>query len=112
MPGPIVSARDGNLYFAERNTNVISRMSPAGLVTKRFTIPTADAKPVGLAATRHGLYVSEHSAGAIAPMTLGGAFGGPVRIKSSPDAITIGPDGNLWYASGDESRIGRLDIGC
>ena len=87
-------------------------MNPDGVVTKRFTIPTADANPVSLAATRHGLYVSEHSAGAIAPLSLGGAFGRPVRTKSSPDAITIGPDGNLWYASGNESKIGRLDIDC
>jgi len=87
-------------------------MNTAGVVTKRFPIPTENANPVSLAVTRHGLYLSENSAGAIAPMSLGGAFGRPVPTKSTPDAITIGPDGNLWYASGNESKIGRLDIGC
>ena len=101
---------DGALYFTEGNTNVISRMNTAGKVTRRYPLPTADAVPTGLASTRHGLYVAEHSANAIAPLNPWGWYGREVRTKSSPDAITLGPDGNLWYTSGNESKIGRLKL--
>jgi hypothetical protein len=67
---------------------------------------------VSLAATRKGLYISEHSLSAIGSMSYGGALGRIAPVKSAPDAITIGPDGALWYASGNESKIGRLEIGC
>jgi hypothetical protein len=43
-------------------------------------------------------------------MSLDGRFGRDVRTRSAPDALTIGPDGDLWYASGNEGRIGRVDL--
>jgi virginiamycin B lyase len=109
QPGSIV-ARDGSLYFTDGNTNVVARMNTAGKVTRRYPLPTIDAVPLGLASTRHGLYVAEHSANAIVPLHPWGWYGREVRTKSSPDAITLGPDGNLWYTSGNESRIGRLKL--
>jgi virginiamycin B lyase len=110
LPGPIVSGRDGALYFAERNTNVITRMSTSGTVLKRFPLPTEYANPIGLVPTRYGLWISQHSAGTIVPMSLKGRFGRPIRTKSSPDAIALGIDGNLWYASGNEAKVGRVDL--
>ena len=86
-------------------------MSTAGVVTARFPIPTENADPLSLAVTSHGLYIAESSAGALVPMSLDGAFGRPVQTKSTPDAITVGPDGALWYAAGNEGKVGRLDIG-
>ena len=109
LPGEIV-ARHGALYFTEGNTNVISRMSTAGKVTRRYPLPTANAVPIGLASTRHGLFVAEHAANAIVPLNKWGWFGREVRTKSSPDALTLGPDGNLWYTADDEDRIGRLTL--
>jgi virginiamycin B lyase len=109
LPGDIVT-HDGALYFTEGNTNVISRMNTAGKVTRRYPLPTANATPLGLAATRDGLYVGEHSASAIVSLNPWGWYDRELRTKSAPDAITIGPDGNLWYASGNESKIGRLEI--
>jgi len=111
LPGPIVTGRDGALYFAERNTNVITRMTAAGKVTRRFPLPTADANPVSLLPTRHGLLISEQATGLLRPINLGGWFSWPLRTKSSPGATTLGPDGNLWYASGSESTIGRVRLG-
>jgi len=91
LPSSIVTGRDGALYFAEGNTNAITRMN---------------------APTRHGVYISQHSAGSVGFMSYGGGFGRPLRTKSAPDAITIGPDGNLWYASGNEAKIGRVELDC
>jgi virginiamycin B lyase len=110
LPAAIVSGRDGSLYFAEMNTNAITRMNTEGEVTRRSALPIENATPVSLAPARHGVYVSQHSAGSIGFMSYGGYFGRPLRTKSVPDAITIGPDGNLWYASGNEATIGRIEI--
>ena len=85
-------------------------MNTAGEVTGSFPLPTANATPLGLVSTPNGLYVSEHSANSIARLSPWGEFGRELRTKSSPDAITLGPDGALWYTSGDESKIGRLEI--
>jgi len=43
-------------------------------------------------------------------MSLDGSFGRDVRTKSSPDGLTVGPDGALWYVSGNEGKVGRLAV--
>jgi virginiamycin B lyase len=108
LPGPIVAGRDGAIYFAERNTNVITRMTTAGKVTRRFPLPVADADVRGLLATPYGLLIAEHANNAIRPMSYWGWFGHAARTKSEPDALTRGPDGNVWYTAGNEGTIGRL----
>ena len=110
LPGPIVSGRDGALYFAERNSNVITRMTTAGKVTRRTPLPVANANPVGLLSTRHGLLIAEHETSAMRPMSLWGSFGRALPTKSGPDELTLGPDGAIWYAAGSDSKIGRIAI--
>ncbi len=44
-------------------------------------------------------------------MSYWGWFGHPVRTKSSPDALTRGPDGNVWYTADNDDSIGRLNYG-
>jgi virginiamycin B lyase len=108
LPGPIVAGPDGGLWFAEGNTNTIARITTAGAITQRFTIPTPNAGPLGLVATRRGLLIAEQSAGVLDRMTLDGRFRRPLGLRSHPDALTRGPDGDLWYAAGDEGRIGHI----
>jgi virginiamycin B lyase len=96
LPGPIVAGRDGALYFAERNTNVITRMTTDGKVTRRSPLPVADANPIAMLATRYGLLIAEHETESIRPMSTWGWFFRPLRTKSGPDAMTLGPDGALW----------------
>ena len=112
LPAGIVTGRDGALYFTEGNTNAVTRMNAKGQVTRRSPLPTEFATPLALAPTRHGVYVSQHSLGSIGFMSYGGVFGRPLRTKSAPDRITIGPDGNLWYAAGNDGKIGRIAIDC
>jgi streptogramin lyase len=64
---------------------------------------------VALLATPGGrLAIAEHSTGALTRMSLDGGFGRPLRLKSHPDALTIGPDGDVWYVAGDEGKIGHV----
>ena len=111
LPGPIVAGRDGAIYFAERNTNVITRMTTAGKVTRRSPLPVANANPIGLLSTPYGLLISEQATNTIRPMSLWGWFGHPLRTKSSPEALTRGPDGGIWYVADSEDSIGRIKSG-
>jgi virginiamycin B lyase len=87
-------------------------MTTSGDVTGRFSIPTANANPVGLVAAPDGeLWIAEHSASALGRMNLDGTFSRDKRVRSAPDALTLGPDGALWYVSGDEGTVGRLRLG-
>jgi virginiamycin B lyase len=109
LPGPIVAGADGALWFSERNTDTIARMTTDGVVTQRFTLPTANADPLALLAGRRGrLVVGQHSAGSLVALRRDGRFGHELRLRSHPDALTRGPDGDVWYVSGDEGRIGHV----
>ena len=110
LPGPIAAGRDGALYVGERDTNAIARLTTAGVVTARYALPSENANPVGLAFAGDTLWIGQHSAGTLGSMSLGGVFGRDIRTKSAPDSVTVGPGGDLWYASGDDARIGRLEL--
>ena len=93
------------------NTNVITRMTTAGKVTRRSPLPTAEAIPTGLLATPYGILIAEHGSNTIRPMSYWGWFGHAVRTKSSPDTLTRGPDGDVWYTADNDDSIGRIDYG-
>jgi len=79
-PAGITKGPDGNLWFTESGSGRIGRMTPAGVVTE-FAVPKVPApagSPPGTPAT---------------PPPLG--------------AITIGPDGALWF-TGVPGEIGRI----
>lgn len=112
LPGPIVTGPDGALYLAERNTNAIARMTTAGVVTDEFPLATEFADPFDLLAGPDGkLYVAQLSGDSIARMTFGGVVEREFRLPSGrPDALTLGPDGAIWFSEGSLGQLGRLDI--
>jgi virginiamycin B lyase len=109
LPGPIVAGADGALWFSERNTDTIARMTTAGAVTQRLTLPTANADPLALLAGPRGrLVIAQHAARSLLVLRRDGSFGRELRLRSHPDALALGPDGDVWYVAGDEGRIGRV----
>ncbi len=44
-PTSVAPGTDGALWFAEQNGNNIGRMTPDGVVTNEYTVPTASALP-------------------------------------------------------------------
>jgi virginiamycin B lyase len=110
LPGPIVAGRDGGIYFAERNTNTLVRMSTGGVVTRSTPLPEG-SDPLALAFTCRGPAIAEGFAFRVDFARHDGSLRRPVATKSSPSALTIGPDGNLWYASDSFAAVGRIDLG-
>ena len=91
LPGPIVAGADGALWFAERNTNKIGRMTTAGVLTNEFALPTENANPLALVAAPDGdLYFTQHSDGTVARMTYGGVVTKQFRLPTgSPDGLGL-----------------------
>jgi streptogramin lyase len=79
QPQGITTGPDGNLWFAQTGADKIGRMTPAGAVTQ-FPLPPIPV-PAGTQPTP-------------------GSAPGPV-------AITVGPDGALWFV-GVPGEIGRI----
>jgi virginiamycin B lyase len=112
LPGPIVAGPDGALWFAQRNTNKIARMTTAGVLTNEFALPTENANPLAIVAAPDGnLYFTQHSSGTIARMALDGTVTKQFRIPSgSPDGLTVDGSGDLWFTQGNFGQVGRVDL--
>lgn len=109
----IVTAPDGNLWFTERQTNKIGRLTPAGVFTE-FRIPTADSAPKGLTVGPDGaLWFTESAttANKIGRITTTGVITEfPIPTASSePEDIASGSDGRLWFTEKATGKVGRLD---
>jgi virginiamycin B lyase len=71
---------DGNLWFTSREENAIRRVSPAGEFNGTFVIPSQATEPTQ---TNKG---------------------------SWPRGITVGPDGQIWFAEMAANKIGRVTL--
>jgi streptogramin lyase len=109
-PRGIAAGPDGNLWFTERGSNKIGRITPAGVVTE-FLVPTPGSGPDGITAGPDGnLWFTETSANKIGRITPTGFITEfPVPTPASqPIAITAAPDGNLWFTQFSGNQIGRI----
>ena len=106
LPGAIVPGPDGALYVAERNDNVISRMTTAGEFTAEFELPREHADPVSMVKGVDGaLYISEFISGVVSRMTFDGTFTKAYRIPGGfLDRVMSAPDGALWVAQGSRRQ--------
>ena len=113
LPGAIVPGPDGALYVAERNDNVISRMTTAGEFTDEYALPRENADPLSMVKGVDGaLYISEFMGGVVSRMTFDGTFTKAYRIPGGfNDRVISAPDGALWVAQGSRGKVSRLDVG-
>jgi virginiamycin B lyase len=112
LPGTLVAGPDGALYLAERNDNVISRLTTSGVFTTEYTLPRENADPVDMVAGPDGaLWISEHSSGVVSRMTFKGRFTNRYKIvRGFNDTLAFGRDGSLWIAQGSLGQLARLDV--
>jgi streptogramin lyase len=104
-PTGLAVGSDGNIWFTESGTNDIGRITPSGTI-KEFT--TAD---LDLSSTDKMVLGSNGSLWFIAYDNDGDSEAAEVdtagkvtafQISSSPNDLTVGPDGNIWLASSGE----------
>jgi len=108
-PAGIVAGPDGALWFTERLSNRIGRITTSGVVTE-FPIPSEGANPLGIAAGRDGnLWFVELATQRIGRITPAGVITefGSARITSLGD-ITAGPDNNVWATGYYSDAIYRI----
>jgi len=76
----ITAGPDGNLWFTSREENAIRRISPKGEFNGLFVIPSQATTPTKF------------------------------NTGSWPRGITVGPDGQIWFAEMAANKIGRITL--
>ena len=115
----ITAGPDGNVWFAEElyggtSGGCLAKVTPAGEVTE-YPIPTQDQfSPMYVAADPAGniWYTDGQAWGTsniIGKFTIAnGSFTEYPIPWCSPHGITVGPDGNIWFAGYGNNCIGRM----
>jgi virginiamycin B lyase len=110
-PQWIAAGPDGNMWFTESPTNLVARITPAGVVTE-YTIPTASSNPQQIIAASDGrLWFTEFNTNKIAAVTTTGTFTEYTTLfapppDDNPFGLVDRGDGTIWYAANGSSRVG------
>lgn len=117
--GGIVAGPDGNIWFLDSGHYMVGRLIPSGAISE-FDLPANVGGPVAIAVgPDHNLWITTAALGQGKPdwilrMGLDGAVkqyqagAGDGVSGTSPQRITTGPDGNLWFTEAFTNRIGRM----
>ena len=105
---------DGNVWACASDSNLIARITPAGVLTT-FAIPSANAQPYGITTGTDGnLYFAEpgvnrttNKIGRITPTGTITEFAIPTAL-SGPVFIAAGPNSTIWFTEGSSNKIGEL----
>ncbi|HEX6602098.1 MAG TPA: hypothetical protein VF030_05600 [Solirubrobacterales bacterium] len=100
-PNSIVLGADGNLWFSDGSQPRVGRINPAGAVTF-FPVPTDDSTNEVIAGPDGQIWFTADDE--IGSISTAGKVSWPSCFSRfceyPPAAMTIGPDGRLWVASG------------
>jgi streptogramin lyase len=105
-PYGIAKGPDGNLWFTERSSGQVGRVTPSGAVTM-FGAGITDRGLRGITAGPDGNLWFAEGHGGIGRITSSGAVT-EFPVGGDPYEIALGPDGNLWYTELDGNQIGRI----
>jgi streptogramin lyase len=105
-PHGITAGPDGNLWFADRGTSKIGKITTSGTVTE-YSLPSG-SEPWGITAgSDKNLWFTDNATSKIGRITTSGTIteyslpGG-----SRPEGVAAGSDGNLWFT--EASKIGKI----
>ncbi|MCA1695722.1 MAG: hypothetical protein LC749_13900, partial [Actinobacteria bacterium] len=113
----IICGPDGNLWFAESLANLVGRLVPPGGAITEFPLPpkSSNLGPVGIATGPDGNFWITHQGAEgdqILRMTADGSITGvfPAGLPGNQAIgdITAGPDGNMWFVTSVENKVGRI----
>lgn len=115
-PGSIVQGPDGALWFLEAGN--VARITASGAITE-FAAPIAMLSGTIATGPDGNLWIADPAGGNILKMTTKGAVtrfplpgNAPRRIVDHPQAITLGPDGALWFTVKVVSRASLAPVGA
>lgn len=108
-PEGIAAGADGNLWFAERGSDQIGRISPSGRVTE-YPLPTPASQPSQMTAGPDGnVWFTESGPGNIGRITPSGVVTEfPVCDYCRPWGISAGPEGDVWFTLPVPGEVGRI----
>nr|WP_176704591.1 Virginiamycin B lyase [Pseudomonas sp. K-62] len=122
-PQNIVSGPDGGLWFTEAAADAVGRITTDGRITE-FALPsclpsspsedgrpprcTSTKSPYGIAASKDGLWVTQHCGGRLSRLTSDGRFT-EVSLNGlrAPNGIAVDHDDTVWFALARSNGIGR-----
>jgi streptogramin lyase len=101
-PGSIALGADGNLWFSDGSSARLGRITPSGVVTF-FPVPTLEGTEEVIASPGGEIWFTARNE--IGRISTAGKVSWPGCFTRGceypPAAMTIGPDGRLWVASGE-----------
>jgi hypothetical protein len=103
----VVTGPDGNLWYTGIASNKVGRMTIAGAATE-FDVT---GSPAGITVGSDGaLWFSQtNGGGRIGRITTSGAVTNFQTPTNAPtNSITLGPDGNVWFAENSAGIVGRV----
>jgi len=116
----ITAGADGNIWFTDSGNRKVGRITPAGSITE-FGLPDTGGSPYGIAVgPDKNIWITVTAVGQGRPDWLGriGPSGEVTKFQAgtqsadgmwtSPEGITAGPDGNIWFTEAGVGRIGRM----
>jgi virginiamycin B lyase len=105
----ITTGPDGALWFTA--SNIIGRITTAGVVTDEFVVPGAFANMTGITTGPDGaLWVTSQTTNKLLRVETSGEMKEfPLDAGAQPVAIVTGPDDALWFTEPGVNKIGRLD---
>ncbi len=106
-PLQLTTGPDGRLWFTQGANNLIGSVSTGGSFT---TWSGLSAPAAGIVADGSAVWVTQPDANGIARISSTGTVTEFwLTSGSKPTAITVGPDGNLWFTeAGLPAQIGRI----
>ena len=105
---------DGALWFTEKTTNKIGRITTAGVVTGEFPVMTGAAGVQDIIAGPDGnIWFTEETINKVGKITTAGIVTeySVTTPSSQPEGITKGSDGNIWFTEFSGNKIGRVALG-
>ncbi|HXB63634.1 MAG TPA: hypothetical protein VNV42_02045 [Solirubrobacteraceae bacterium] len=111
---PMVGTPDGGVWFVEQSG--FTQVGPEGAVLSHVSVKEGVGRSfTGSVATTGNdvLWVTEQEAGEVLKrVTSTGEFGELVFCSSNetPEEMTVGPEGDLWFGARTGKDFGRLDL--
>jgi virginiamycin B lyase len=112
QPTFVTLGQDHNVWFTDPPNHSVGRITPAGVVTE-YAI-SSGAEPNGITTTGGDIWYIDQAAVALQNITtskhlFSGAFSIP-GTAPSPQLLTFGADGNVWFTEPGADAIGVYDL--